>query len=62
MPVRARLWAPQEASPDTGGAFLSGGKCHEQGKSGQHLISKSYQSITEYRNNTFSALRNQKKV
>ena len=23
MPVRARLWAPREAPPDTGGAFLS---------------------------------------
>ena len=52
----------EKASPKTGEAFLSGGKGPEQGKSGQHLISQSYQSITEYRNNTFSALRNQKKV
>ena len=49
----------EKASPKLGEAFLSRGRCPEQGKSGQHLISQSYQSITEYRNNTFSALRNQ---
>ena len=51
----------EKASPKSGEAFLSGGKGPEHGKSGQHLISQSYQSITEYRNNTFSALRNKKK-
>ena len=49
----------EKASPKPGEVFcLEGGASNKENLI-QHLISQSYQSITEYRNNTFSSLRNQ---